>query len=122
MDTTDRELDLNARNGGLDRHYGVGQLGSARGRAFTISLLAAVLVIGGAFVIGYLLAFDRPSSVVLGLGTAQRNIAAAAVVATQAVDDPDTMVMVIATSLAGFAILFPIAAWLRRYQRTERWA
>jgi predicted Na+-dependent transporter len=81
---------------------------------FTPSIVAALLVISGAFLIGYLLGMDRPSREVLGLGTSQRNIAAATVVATQAVDNPDTVVMVIVASLAGFAILFPVAAWLRR--------
>ena len=87
----------------------------------TTAILAALLVIGGAFVIGYLLGKDRASSEVLGLGTSQRNIAAATVVATQAVDEPDTIVMVIVASLAGFAILFPVAAWLRKRSRAERW-
>lgn len=81
---------------------------------FTTAIVAAILVIGGAFLIGYLLGMDRPSREVLGLGTSQRNIAAATVVATQAVDHPDTVVMVIVASLVGFAILFPVAAWLRR--------
>lgn len=80
----------------------------------TTSILAALIVIGGAFVIGYLLGFDRESREVLGLGTSQRNIAAATVVATQAIGSTDTVVMVIVASLAGFAILFPVAAWLRK--------
>lgn len=80
----------------------------------TRSIVAALLVIGGAFVIGYTLGMDRRSREVLGLGTSQRNIAAATVVATQAVDGPGTVVMVIVASLAGFAILFPVAAWLRK--------
>ena len=87
---------------------------------FTTAILAALLVIGGAFAIGYLLGMDRESREVLGLGTSQRNIAAATVVATQAVDDPDTVVMVIVASLAGFAIIFPVAAWLRKRSRDER--
>lgn len=80
----------------------------------TTAILAALLVIGGAFLVGYLLGMDRESREVLGLGTSQRNIAAATVVATQAVRDPDTTVMVIVASLAGFVILFPVAAWLRK--------
>ena len=87
---------------------------------FSTAILAALLVIGGAFVIGYLLGMDRRSREVLGFGTSQRNIAAATVVATNAVDDPDTVVMVIVASLAGFAILFPVAAWLRKRSRAER--
>src|SRR5690606_34395322 len=80
----------------------------------TTSILAALIVIGGAFLIGYMLGFDRESREVLGLGTSQRNIAAATVVATQAIRSTDTVVMVIVASLAGFAILFPVAAWLRK--------
>lgn len=84
------------------------------------SALAAILVIGGAFVIGYGLGFDRASREVMGLGTAQRNIAAASVVATQAVADTDTLIVVVTASLAGFAILFPVAAWLRMRQGDAR--
>ena len=80
----------------------------------TTSILAALIVIGGAFLIGYMLGHDRTSREVLGLGTSQRNIAAATVVATQAVGTSGTLVMVIVASLAGFAILFPVAAWLRK--------
>lgn len=86
----------------------------------TTSILAALIVIGGAFVIGYALGFDRESREVLGLGTSQRNIAAATVVATQAVEHTDTVIMVIVASLAGFAILFPVAAWLRKRPEDER--
>jgi predicted Na+-dependent transporter len=81
----------------------------------TTAILAALILIGGAFVIGYGLGGPRRSSKeVLGLGTAQRNIAAATVVATQAVGHPDTVAMVVVSSLAGFAILFPIAGMLRK--------
>lgn len=86
---------------------------------FTTSILAAFLVIGGAFVIGYLLGVDRSTREVLALGTAQRNIAAATVVATQAVGEPETVVIVIAASLIGFVILFPMAGWLRKRSRNE---
>lgn len=95
-------------------------LPAIRGVFFTTAILAALLVIGGAFGIGYVLGMDRRSREVLGLGTSQRNIAAAAVVATQAVGDRDTVVMVIVASLVGFAILFPVAAWLRRRSADER--
>ena len=88
-------------------------LGGILAVVLTTSILAALIVIGGAFVIGYVLGFDRESREVLGLGTSQRNIAAATVVATQAIGSTDTVIMVIVASLAGFAILFPVAAWLR---------
>ncbi len=83
------------------------------------AIVPALLVIAGAFVIGYLLGGrDRNARAVLGLGTSQRNIAAATVMATQGFADNDTVVMVIVTSLAGFALLFPVAAVLRRRART----
>jgi BASS family bile acid:Na+ symporter len=72
--------------------------------------LAALLVIGGAFATGYLLGGSEPSERgVLALGTAQRNIAAATVVATQSFDDPRALVMVVVTSVVSMAILVPIA-------------
>lgn len=81
----------------------------------TPAILAALIFLGGAFLIGYLAGGPgRASKEVLGLGTAQRNIGAATVVATQAVGDPDTLSMVVVTSLAAFALLFPIAGLMRR--------
>jgi predicted Na+-dependent transporter len=74
------------------------------------AILASALLILGAFGIGYVLGGpDTGNRGVLGLGTAQRNIAAATVVATQAIGDPNTLVMVVVTSLVAFAILFPTA-------------
>lgn len=51
---------------------------------------------------------------ILGLGTGQRNIAAASVVASQGLDQPDTVVTVVAAAMIGLAVLFPIARVLRR--------
>ena len=76
----------------------------------TGAIIAGVLLVLGAFVTGFLL--SRPSrAAVLGLGTAQRNIAAAMVLASRDFEDPDVLVMVTATTLAGLLVLFPIA-WL----------
>lgn len=86
---------------------------------FTVAILAAALLIAGAVAIGYLLGVDRATREVLALGTGQRNISAATVVATQSVGDPDTIVMVVAVSLVGFAILFPLAGWMRNRPRAE---
>lgn len=81
----------------------------------TTAILAAVLLIAGAFAIGYVLGGRTlRRREVLGLATGQRNIAAAAVVASQAVGHPDTITMVVVTSLVGFAVLFPLAWLLRR--------
>lgn len=79
----------------------------------TGALLAGVLLILGAFVIGFLLS-RRERSAVLGLGKAQRNIAGAMVIASRDFSDPDILLMVTACSLAGLLVLFPIAALLSR--------
>lgn len=85
----------------------------------TGAILAALIFIVGAFVSGYLLGITgRGTREELALGTAQRNIAAATVVATQSLGEPDTIVMVVVTSMISMAILFPTAAALRR--RVER--
>lgn len=84
------------------------------------TLLAAAIIIGGAFGIGFLLGGpDRESREVLGLGTGQRNIAAATVVATQTVRNPETTSTVIFASLVAFVILFGLAALLRRNDAEE---
>ena len=86
----------------------------------TTAILAAIIILGGAFTIGYVVGGpSRESKEVLALGSAQRNIAAATVVATQAVDDPDTLSMVVVTSLVTFAIVFPIAGAMRRRQQPD---
>lgn len=86
------------------------------------AILAPLLLILGAFVIGYALGREyRGGHVVLGLGSAQRNIAAAMVVATQGLHDPKVVLMVAVTSLLDLALLFPIAwALKRRGERSER--
>ena len=73
-------------------------------------IVAGILLIFGAFAVGYLLA-RRERSAVLGLGTAQRNVAAAMVVASQDFTNTATLVMVTACALCGLIVLFPIA-WL----------
>lgn len=87
----------------------------------TGAILAALLFIAGAFVIGYV--FGIPSGEdprdELGLATAQRNIAAAMVVATQSIGETDTIVMVIVTSLAAMLILFPTAKLLSKHVNNE---
>lgn len=89
--------------------------------------IAVVLFVLGAFAIGYLVASPHPERrVVFGLGTGQRNIAAATVVAAENVRVPDTLVLVNADTLvlvvvAGvleLLVLFPLARWLRGRQRS----
>jgi bile acid:Na+ symporter, BASS family len=86
----------------------------------TGAILAALLVIAFAFVVGY--GFGGPSDEsrgVLGLATAQRNIAAATVVASGSFHDPRTLVMVVISSLVTLGVLFPVAKVLRRRARGE---
>jgi len=76
----------------------------------TGAVLAGVLLVLGAFVVGYLLSRHERRAV-LGLGTAQRNVAAALVLASRDFADRDVLVMVTACVLTGLLILFPLA-WL----------
>jgi BASS family bile acid:Na+ symporter len=78
------------------------------------ALVAGVLMVAGAFVVGFLLS-RRERSAVLGLGTAQRNVAGAMVLASRDFTDPDILVMVTATVLAGLLVLFPLAWLLGRH-------
>jgi BASS family bile acid:Na+ symporter len=80
----------------------------------TGAIVAGVLLILGAFVAGFLLS-RRERGPVLGLGTAQRNVAAAMVLAARDFKDPDVLVMVTASTLAGLFVLFPIAWLLSRH-------
>lgn len=77
------------------------------------AIVAGVLLIAGSFAIGFLIT-SRERSAVLGLGTAQRNIAGAMVIASRDFSNPDILVMITATSLAGLLLLFAIASLLSR--------
>ena len=74
----------------------------------TGAVIAGVLLILGAFAAGYLLSRARRQARCWA-GTAQRNVAAAMVLASQDFKDPDVLVMVTASMLAGLLVLFPIA-------------
>jgi BASS family bile acid:Na+ symporter len=81
----------------------------------TGAILAALLFIVGSFAIGYVLGITGSGTrEELALGTAQRNIAAATVVATQSLNNADTTVMVVVTSMVSMAVLFPTASVLRK--------
>jgi BASS family bile acid:Na+ symporter len=81
----------------------------------TGAILGALVVIGAAFGLGYVLGGPGTRTrEVMGLGTAQRNIAAATVVATQSFDNTNTVVMVVVTSIVSMALLFPVAGVLRK--------
>lgn len=88
----------------------------------TGAILAAALLIAGAFATGFLFGGpDAGDRNVLGLGTGQRNVAAATVVATQSIGDPDTLAMVVVGSMIALCILFPIALRLRMQTRAPAW-
>jgi BASS family bile acid:Na+ symporter len=108
-------------------HASTGALGAVIGATLLLSagriarlagsgaILAALLMILGAFAIGYLMAVPNPGArTSLGLGTAQRNIAAALVVASESFHHPDTLLVGVIASLLDLLVLFPIAWGLRR--------
>jgi len=78
----------------------------------SLGILAAIIFLVIALAIGYLLGGSDPGTKsVMGLGTGQRNISAALVVAAQNFDsDVITYLMVVA--IIGFVILFPAAGEL----------
>ena len=79
------------------------------------ALLAALLFVGISFIIGFVLGPTATTRPVLGLGTAQRNVAAAMVVATgNFAGDPDVLVMVLVGSVLMMVILLPLAGELGR--------
>lgn len=83
-------------------------------------ILGAILLILGAFGIGYLLGGpDIAKRDVLGLGASQRNIAAATVVAAEGFEDRNTLLVVVLSSLLGLIMLFPIAKLLRKREEKK---
>lgn len=74
------------------------------------AILAALIFVAASFAIGYFLAGKNADTrAVLGLGTAQRNVSAALVVAGQNFTDPDVMVMVLTGAMLMLVILMPLA-------------
>jgi bile acid:Na+ symporter, BASS family len=95
-------------------------LSTVLGVVGTGAIAASLLFIAGAFGIGWVLggAFGEHLRDEMALGTAQRNFAAALVVATQAFDAAGVLVMAIVVSLVTMAVLFPTAKLLsKRGQR-----
>lgn len=83
-----------------------------------IAIVALLFFTAGAFVIGYLCGGrDSERRVVLGLGTGLRGAAAAFVVATQTLEMPGTLVMVLGGMTAAPLLLFGIALLLRLRRR-----
>jgi BASS family bile acid:Na+ symporter len=79
--------------------------------------LAAILLVVGAAVVGYLMGGpDMERRKVLALGTGQRNLAAAfAVASSNFQSNPDVLIQVMDVSILGLAILMIIAAYLARH-------
>ena len=79
----------------------------------TRGILAGLLFIALAYGVGWLLGGPAADTrVVLGLGTAQRNIAAALVVGSQSFEDPKVVVMVVVVAIVGLLILMPLSRML----------
>ncbi len=81
----------------------------------TGGILAGVLFLGVGVAAGWALGGSRRDTrSVLGLGTAQRNIAAALVVANQSFEDPNVVVMVVVVAIVGLLTLMPLSRALGR--------
>jgi BASS family bile acid:Na+ symporter len=80
----------------------------------TGGLIAIVIFLLVALVLGYLVGgSDAGTRSVMGLGTAQRNLSAAMVVAAQNFSDkPNVLVTVIVAGIIGLLLLMPIAGEL----------
>jgi BASS family bile acid:Na+ symporter len=79
----------------------------------TGGIVACILFIVGSFVIGFVLGDPgNGAKPVLGLGTAQRNVSAALVVAGQNFSDPNVIVMVLVGALLMLIILMLTAGEL----------
>mgnify|MGYP001818794557 CR=1 FL=1 len=79
----------------------------------TGAFVAATLMIGGALLTGLLLSSGGSANLsVMGLGTGQRNISAALLVATTNFTDPEVILTVLVGSVVGLVILFLAAGTL----------
>lgn len=80
------------------------------------AILLSALFIALAFGLGFITGgFDKPERIVLGFGAAQRNFAAAIVVATQAFDEPRVLVMAVVLSIVAM-LLIPFSSFLGRHK------
>ena len=76
----------------------------------TRGILAGILFIALGLGTGWLLGGrDTGTKSVMALGTGQRNIAAALVVASQSFSDPKVVVMVIVVAIVGLVVLMPLS-------------
>lgn len=78
----------------------------------TTAYLAALLFVAGAILIGFLLGGREPAMrSVMAVGTGQRNISAALLIATTSFTDPQVVLMVLVVSVVGLALLFLTAGF-----------
>jgi bile acid:Na+ symporter, BASS family len=76
----------------------------------TRAILAGLLFIALGYAVGWVLGGPGPDTrPVLGLGTAQRNIAAALVVGGQSFSDPSVVVMVVVVAIVSLLVLLPLS-------------
>ena len=75
-------------------------------RAILAGLLFIVVGLGTGWLLGGSSAYTKR---VMALGTGQRNIAAALVVASQSFSDPKVVVMVIVVAIVGLIVLMPLS-------------
>ena len=76
----------------------------------TGGIVAGLVFLGVGVAAGWVLGGStRDTQSVLGLGTAQRNIAAALVVGNQSFEDPNVVVMVVVVAIVGLLTLMPLA-------------
>lgn len=87
----------------------------------TRAILAGLLFIAIGYVVGWAAGgTGADTRVVLGLGTAQRNIAAALVVGGQSFSDPSVVVMVVVVAITSLLVLMPLSRFMaRRSQSPE---
>lgn len=85
------------------------------------AVAAAVMFVAAATAAGYACGGPaRGTRAVLGLGTGQRNVAAALVIATQNFADPGVVVMILVATLAGLVVLVAAARRLARPSPPEK--
>jgi BASS family bile acid:Na+ symporter len=93
---------------GLNIEAMIGTFGSG---AVTVAVLFVALLVACGYALGGPASETRS---VMALGTGQRNVAAALVVAGQISEDPAVVIMLIASTFAGLIVLLPAAIWFAR--------
>ena len=80
-----------------------------------LPLLSIIALLVLAMAIGYIMGGrNRENRVVMALGTGQRNISAAVLVAAQNFEDPEIISLLVAVAIIGLFIMIPYAKWVER--------